>query len=829
MALEQSDYLIVICSPRLLESKWCLREIETFIHLHGRDHILAVLIEGEPIESFPELLRFEEQVITDADGTTHTKRVEVEPLAADVRGKDKKEVAKQIKSELLRLVAPILECNYDDLKMRHKEAHQKKVLRISLSISLVCFLFAAVSTTMALTIHKQSDTISKQYNEALITQAKNYASTSKTLLAEEDPLAAMAVARLALPDSISNQTDKPYTPAAEYALNDSLGVYNNGQFSIPVRALEQNSPIDLMLVSPEEYSTSLDEHSITYFTNDKLAYVASNGYCIYDIVNQKETFYPTENSYSYVAGISDGSYLALSGYDELAIYDSEGNVCYNYSWPEQMTCDSSMAFYKSKQLFAFSSTSNVGVDDKSSVYLVDLSTMKLIYTMDIEITQFAQLSFLNEQLICAGRTITQNSDNVLDVSISSTICSLPLSNEKINWSYTKENTYLNEFTSSPDWDTEIIAFSTNDGVEFLDATNGTSINYYNTGSKPVGMAPLTSVGCIYLVTEDGEKIIASSDNLISTTTVETYDTSNGSFKCYFFGYNVDAGFRKNGTSITLYKKAEPEESTLLTTLDRAANKAAFSSAQNKMILCDNDGQIFLYSMENAESTLLSTTEYYNLHLFFTGAKDETCGFITDDSILLFDSITGEQTNTISLTDVFTTLDKEASSTSFDTLKVSEDNNTIAIFANYSEKVFIYDIKQNSATLVEMKDVHATKSEDITFDETLNHYCILSAYPLSNIEKISVKQDKNDSSVPVYALYGYTDCQLLNADLEPVGHAYSYLTFDSTNQQFILSNKTDILAIPYLSYDALIKKTDNQLNNYQLSSQRMNQLGIQITH
>ena len=55
-ALQSSEWLIVICSPRLPESMWCKKEIETFISLRGREHVLAVLIEGEPSESFPEEL-----------------------------------------------------------------------------------------------------------------------------------------------------------------------------------------------------------------------------------------------------------------------------------------------------------------------------------------------------------------------------------------------------------------------------------------------------------------------------------------------------------------------------------------------------------------------------------------------------------------------------------------------------------------------------------------------------------------------------------------------------------------------------------------------------
>ncbi|MBO5715406.1 MAG: TIR domain-containing protein [Clostridia bacterium] len=58
-ALKESEYLIVICSPRTKESVWCRTEIEKFIEFHGRNRILTVLIEGEPQDSFPEELLYE--------------------------------------------------------------------------------------------------------------------------------------------------------------------------------------------------------------------------------------------------------------------------------------------------------------------------------------------------------------------------------------------------------------------------------------------------------------------------------------------------------------------------------------------------------------------------------------------------------------------------------------------------------------------------------------------------------------------------------------------------------------------------------------------------
>ena len=52
-ALGQSEFLLVICTPRLQESQWCMREIELFKKFRGSDHIIAVLAEGEPPGQLP--------------------------------------------------------------------------------------------------------------------------------------------------------------------------------------------------------------------------------------------------------------------------------------------------------------------------------------------------------------------------------------------------------------------------------------------------------------------------------------------------------------------------------------------------------------------------------------------------------------------------------------------------------------------------------------------------------------------------------------------------------------------------------------------------------
>lgn len=51
--LEQSKYLLVICSPRSAQSPWVGAEIDTFVELGRRDRIIPIIVEGRPYSNDP--------------------------------------------------------------------------------------------------------------------------------------------------------------------------------------------------------------------------------------------------------------------------------------------------------------------------------------------------------------------------------------------------------------------------------------------------------------------------------------------------------------------------------------------------------------------------------------------------------------------------------------------------------------------------------------------------------------------------------------------------------------------------------------------------------
>lgn len=114
---------IVICSPETRESSWVRREIEMFEQLHGRERIICVLAAGSPEESILPILKT--RLIPDASGVL--REMPAEPLAADLRPEAK---AKR-KAELLRIIAAVAGCSYDDLRQRERarkpQAHCPRV------------------------------------------------------------------------------------------------------------------------------------------------------------------------------------------------------------------------------------------------------------------------------------------------------------------------------------------------------------------------------------------------------------------------------------------------------------------------------------------------------------------------------------------------------------------------------------------------------------------------------------------------------------------------------------------------------------------------------
>jgi WD40 repeat protein len=145
-ALRESRFLIVVCSPRAVQSLWVNKEVLRFREMGRHDRILALLIEGGPGESFPPALREIRRTITDSAGMEREEIEEVEPLAADVRPSRHEARGHLGRMAKLRLLACVLGCRFDDLRQREQERRTRRMAYLSAAGSLLVVAMAGLAT-----------------------------------------------------------------------------------------------------------------------------------------------------------------------------------------------------------------------------------------------------------------------------------------------------------------------------------------------------------------------------------------------------------------------------------------------------------------------------------------------------------------------------------------------------------------------------------------------------------------------------------------------------------------------------------------------------------
>ena len=138
-ALKESRYLVVVCSLETPGSKWVDAEIQRFREWGREDHILALLTEGEPADSFPPAL-------CQLRGVDQKPR-DVEPLAADVRPHAGERPATIRRMARLRIIATLLGCSFDELRNRDNERRVRRLIVTGVWLSVLIAVLAGLATT----------------------------------------------------------------------------------------------------------------------------------------------------------------------------------------------------------------------------------------------------------------------------------------------------------------------------------------------------------------------------------------------------------------------------------------------------------------------------------------------------------------------------------------------------------------------------------------------------------------------------------------------------------------------------------------------------------
>ncbi|MBO6165219.1 MAG: toll/interleukin-1 receptor domain-containing protein [Eubacterium sp.] len=211
-ALYNSDYLIVICSTNTKESIWVQREIEFFLRNHTKNQILTVLVNGEPQDVIPDVLKYEERTVIDNNGMYQTVQTPIEPLSCDYRMPFRK--AKKV--ELPRLASALIGCSYDELMNRRRQYVMQRMGLIFSAITLAAGGFGVY-------MYQSRNQIKTNYLNSLRNQSIFLANESLHLLEDQERVLAVQLALEALPKDENDQ--RPVTPEAERAITDATFSY----------------------------------------------------------------------------------------------------------------------------------------------------------------------------------------------------------------------------------------------------------------------------------------------------------------------------------------------------------------------------------------------------------------------------------------------------------------------------------------------------------------------------------------------------------------------------------------------------------------------------
>ena len=317
-ALFESEYLIVICSPRLPKSEWCLREIETFLKIRGKKNILLVLIEGTPDESFPEILLYEDIVTTDTSGNEVTVPQRKEPLAANCPVTSKHVKNDAIKDTSLRLSASLFGVNFDDLKRRQRNQSIRRTVEIGALIFLVLSVMLIQSLIFVKTLNEKNKIIADKL-------ADSTANASKALYKEGLKLDAVYAARSVLPD----HEEEGFSDNALRALVNAEGLYATPGSFVPSDNVLLPSLPNNTKFSPDEryFMSSFSDGNCNVFdlTTGKVLWTKEN-------VSFSKEFFVFDNKGNFL--FCDNSKICYSSVNNTSETVIDENPGYLYASPD---------------------------------------------------------------------------------------------------------------------------------------------------------------------------------------------------------------------------------------------------------------------------------------------------------------------------------------------------------------------------------------------------------------------------------------------------------------------------------------------------------------
>jgi hypothetical protein len=234
-ALDDSDYLIAVCSEDYVKSKWCLKEIDMYIASGRKDRILPVLLSGTPETSIPESIR-------DL------------PLASDLRDDLEKggSLRKAVDRDLPGILSKMLDAPEDIIRKSERRFRIQAALAVFSVIFLILTGFGIYAIHTANRINELNEqiaqaTVQAQEAQALALEERNVALLKKAQFLSKQAWVAIDEGRFddairlgleALPEDLNG--DEPVSDEALAVLRTAMAMsirlpyVKSAEFDLPI-------------------------------------------------------------------------------------------------------------------------------------------------------------------------------------------------------------------------------------------------------------------------------------------------------------------------------------------------------------------------------------------------------------------------------------------------------------------------------------------------------------------------------------------------------------------------------------------------------------------
>ena len=235
-ALEESQWLVVVCSPRSAKSPWVCKEAQTFIDSGRADRIIPYVIEGVPF-SGDEATECYPEALLNLKGRS-------ELLAANVNemGRD---------AALIKVLARMFNLRFDTLWQRHAREQRKKRILWGSVAAFVVVLSLLVSGWFYRAnneISRQNEVILNSRDKLLVSQSQYLVSEAQKEYDKGNITKALRMALYALPKDLDNP-DRPYVVEAERMLRRCEYPQKEGIYCRTI--LQHNYRVESAVLSPD--------------------------------------------------------------------------------------------------------------------------------------------------------------------------------------------------------------------------------------------------------------------------------------------------------------------------------------------------------------------------------------------------------------------------------------------------------------------------------------------------------------------------------------------------------------------------------------------------